>query len=93
MNTKVKGVRRIILSREGYHNRTRPCFKDIINNLKKSDPWKIQLTIANKFIPSTDNNEERVMHSKNDYIKTMINNEAEEVIKELYDSLKKKKSK
>ena len=33
------------------------------------------------------------MHSKNDYIKTMINNEAEEVIKELYDSLKKKKSK
>ena len=54
---------------------------------------EIQLTIANKFIPSTDNNEERVMHSKNDYIKTMINNEAEEVIKELYDSLKKKKSK
>ena len=33
------------------------------------------------------------MHSENDNIKTMINNEAEEVIKELYDSLKKKNSK
>ena len=31
-----------------------------INNLKKSDTWKIQLTIANNFISSIDNDEERV---------------------------------
>ena len=66
----------------------RPYLKDIINNLKKSDTWKIQLTIANNFISSIDNDEERVMHSKSDNIEIMINDEADEVIKELFDSLK-----
>ena len=28
-------------------NKISPYLKDIINNLKKSDTWKIQLTIAN----------------------------------------------
>ena len=36
--------------------------KDIINNLKNSDMWRIQLTIANNFICSIDNDEEHVMH-------------------------------
>ena len=31
---------------------------------------------------------ERVMHSKHDKIEIMINDEADEVIKELFDSLK-----
>ena len=35
--------------------------KKIINNPKKSDTWKIQLTIADNFISSKDNDEERVM--------------------------------
>ena len=39
-----------------------PYLKDIINSLKNSDLWKIQLTIANNFISSIDNDEERVMH-------------------------------
>ena len=34
-----------------------------MNNLKKSDTQKIQLAIANNFISSIDNDEERVMHS------------------------------
>ena len=34
------------------------CLKDIINNLKKSDTWKIQLAIAHNFISSIDNDEE-----------------------------------
>ena len=59
----------------------------LINNLKKSDTRKIQLTIANNFISSIDNHEERVMHSKSDNIKIIINNESDEVIKELFDSL------
>ena len=50
--------------------------------------WKIQLTIANKFISSIDNGEERVIHSKIDNIEIMINDEADEVIKKLFDSLK-----
>ena len=73
---------------EEYLNKIRPYLKNIINNLKKSDTWKIQLTIANNFISSIDNDEERVMHSKSDNIEIMINDEADEVIKELFDSFK-----
>ena len=65
--------------------KVRPYLKDIINNVKKSDTWKIQLTIGNNFISSTDNDEERVMHSKSENIEFMINDEAVEVIKELFD--------
>ena len=50
-------------------------------NLKKSDTWKIQLTIANNFIFSIDNDEEHVMHSKSDNIEIMINDNRDEGIK------------
>ena len=56
------------------------------NNLKKSNTWKIQLTIANSFISSIDNDEERVMHSKSDNMDIMINDETDELL----DSLKKR---
>ena len=46
-----------------------------MNNLKISNKWKIQLTIANNFTSSTDNNEERVMLSKSENIEIMINDE------------------
>ena len=49
---------------------------------------KIQLTIANNFISSIDNGEQRVMQSKSDNIEVMINDEADEVRKELFNSLK-----
>ena len=65
-----------------------PYLKDIINNLKKSDTWKIQLTIANNFISSIDNDGERVMHSKSDNIEIMISNEVDKSIEEFFDSLK-----
>ena len=44
--------------------------------------------MANNFISSKDNDEEHVMHSKSDNIEIMINDEANEFIKELFDSLK-----
>ena len=59
------GDRNKTLSVEEYLNKIRPYLKDIKNKLKKSDTWKIQLTIANNFISSVDN-EEHVMHSKSD---------------------------
>ena len=73
---------------EEYLNIISPYLKDIINNLKKPGTWKIQLTMANNFFSSLDNDEERVMHSKSDNIEIMISDEADEVIKELFDSLK-----
>ena len=60
--------------------------QDIINNLKKSKTWKIQLTISINFNCSNDNNEECVMHSKSDNKEIMINDKADKVIKKLYKS-------
>ena len=75
------GDRNKTLSGEEYLNKIRPYLKDIINNIKKYDTWKIQLTMVNNFIFSIDNDEELVMHSKSDNIEIMINDEADEVIK------------
>ena len=72
---------------EEYLSEIRSHLKDIINNLKKSDTWKFQLIMANNFISSINNDEERVMHSKRDNITITINDKADEVIKELFDSL------
>ena len=84
---ETNGDRNKTLSVEEYFNKNRPYLTDIINNLKKSDKWKIQLTITNNFISFIDNDEERVMRSKSYKIEIMINDEADEVIKELFDSL------
>ena len=54
-----------------------------MNNLKKSDTWKIELTKAIRFMSSIDNNEERAMHSRSDNIEIMIDDEANNVIKNL----------
>ena len=62
--------------------------KVIINNLKKSDNWKNQFLIAHNFISSIDSDEGCLMHSKSDNIEIMINDEADEVIKGLVDSIK-----
>ena len=76
------------LSFEEYLNRLILYLKDIINNLKKSDIWKIQLTIANDFISSIYNDEERGMPLKCDNIEVIINDGADEFTKELFNSLK-----
>ena len=55
--------------------------KDIINKLKKTDMWKIQLTVGINFISVKDNDEDRLMHSKSDSKVIMTNDKASEVIK------------
>ena len=49
----------------------------IINNFKKSDTWKNQLTKVIDFISSKDADEERVKHSKSDNIKIIIYDKAD----------------
>ena len=73
------GDRNKVLSIEEYFIKIRPYLKDIINDVKKSDTWKIQLTIAINFASSKDNNEKRVMHSKSNEIEIMINDNEGEV--------------
>ena len=63
MDYESNGDRNKTLSVEEYLNKISPYLKDIINNLKKSGTWKIQLTIANNFISSIDNDEDHVIHS------------------------------
>ena len=61
--------------------------KDIIIDLQKSGLWKIQLTIAIKFIISSkDTNEERIIHLKSDNMEILYVN-ANEAIEEIFESL------
>ena len=79
------GGRNKTLSIEEYLNRIRPHLKYIINDLKKFDTWKIQLTIEINFISSKDNDEERVMDSKSDNIEFIIYDTVDEVNEELFE--------
>ena len=66
---------------EEYLDEVRPYLRDVVNDVKQSDTWKIQLAISINFISSKDiNNEERIMHSKSDNIEIMISDEADEAI-------------
>ena len=61
---KTKGVKKT-LSVEEYVNKIKLYLRDIINDLKKSDTWKIQWPITISFISSKDDqNEKHEMHSK-----------------------------
>ena len=52
-----------LLSVEEHLYKIRPYLKNIINDLKQSDTWKIQLKVRNNFISSKDDNDqEPVMH-------------------------------
>ena len=76
---------------EEYRSKIKPYLKVIINDIKISDRWKIQLTTTINLVSSKDdNNEIREMHEKHDNIKIMMNYETDEVIEELFQSLKKR---
>ena len=90
MKMKVIEIKCWKISVEKYPNKIGPYLKDIISNLKKSDCWKIQLTIVNNFISCIDNDEEHAMHSKGDNIQIIINDKVDEVIIQHFDSLKKR---
>ena len=60
-------LNRIVIVIETKHyqsKKIRRYLKDIINNLKKSDAWKIQFTLAINFLSSKDTDEERSIDSK-----------------------------
>ena len=60
-----------------------------MNNLRKSRTRKIQLTITINFFSFKDHNDEdHSMHSKSDNMEIRISDEADKVIKKLFDLLK-----
>ena len=60
------GDRNKTLSLKEYLNEIKRNLKDIINNLKKFDAWKVQLIVAINFIFSKETKEEKVMYSDSD---------------------------
>ena len=58
------GDRNKTLSIEEHLNKIRIYLRDVINNLKKSDKWKTQLTIAINFISSKDDDEACIAFKK-----------------------------
>ena len=77
----------MVIEIEEYLNRIRTYLKNIINDLKKCDTWKIQLTIVIDLISSKDTDEECVMYSKTDNIEFIIYDNTDEVVEELFESL------
>ena len=79
-----KSNRNKTLSIEEYFNKIKPYLKDIINNLKISDTWKIQLVISNHF----NNDKQHLLHSKSENIEIIISDKADQVIKRIFWFLK-----
>ena len=75
------------MSIKEYLHKIKPWLKDIINNLKKFDTRKVQLTIPINLISSKDNDEEYIMHAKTNNIEIMIYDKVDEVVKELFEQL------
>ena len=62
--------------------------RNTIIDLQNSGTRKIHLTIAINFISSVSFEEERVMHSSSDNIEFTSYNDANEVVAELFESLR-----
>ena len=60
--------------------------RNIIIDLRNSDTWKYQITIAINFISSKDAEEERLMHSRSNNIKFASYNDVNEVADKLFES-------
>ena len=79
------GDRNKNLSIKEYLEEIKSYLKDIVNDIEKSDSWKIQLTTAINFISFKDIDGECVMHSKSDNREVMAYGKVYEVIEELFE--------
>ena len=74
------------LSIKDYLDEIKLYLSEIINDHKTKDEWKIHLTMTVNFFSSKDSEKIRTMHSKSDNIETLIGNETDEIIEDLFDS-------
>ena len=75
---------------EDYLDIIRPFLRDMRNNHMTHGEWKIQLTMQITLISSLDTGEIRTMNSKSDNVEIAMGNEADDIIKELFESFKKR---
>ena len=74
------------LSLAEYLNKIRPYLRDMIDNHKAHNEWKIQLIMKTNFISFLDINDTRIMHTKSDNIEIINGTETSDIINELFKS-------
>ena len=87
MEYESRGDKNKKLSPEDYLDIFKPFLRDMINNHKTHEEWKIQLIMWKNLISSLDTREFRIMHSKSDNVEIMIGIEIDDVINEFFESL------
>ena len=70
-----------------YLDEIKPYLSDMINDHKTQGEWKIHLPMAINCFSSKASEEIRTMHSKSDNIEILIDNETDNIIEDLFDSL------
>ena len=73
-----------------YFDIIRPYLKDLIDDHKAKGEWKIQLSMGMIFVSFTYANETREMHTKSDNIAIVSGIETEDVINELFNTVRKR---
>ena len=76
-----------ILSVKEYLDMIRQYLRDIINNHKTQNEWKIQLSLAINFVPSKNFKETLTMHTNSDNIDITVGYERDQIIEKLFNSL------
>ena len=85
-----KGDKDNILVLYEYFDIIRPYLKDLIDDHKAKGEWKIQLSMGMIFVSFTYANETREMHTKSDNIAIVSGIETEDVINELFNTVRKR---
>ena len=78
------------LSIDEYFNIIRPYLKDLIDDHKSKNEWKIQLSMRIIFVSFTDANETHEMHTKSDNITIVRGAETEDITNELFNTFRKR---
>ena len=85
-----RGVKDNKLALYEYFDIIKPYLKDLIDDHKAKDEWKIQLSMRMIFVSFTDANETGEMHTKSDNITIMSGIETEDVINELFSTFRRR---
>ena len=85
-----KGDKNKTLSIKRYLNMIKPYLRDIINDHKPQGELEIQLILIVNFISSKESDEIRTIHKKNNDIEIIMDNETDEIIEKLFESLLQK---
>ena len=73
-----------------YFDIIKPYLKDMIDNYKARDEWKIQLSMRIIFVSFIDKNETQVMHTKSDNVEIMNGTDTSDAINKLINSFMKR---